>query len=120
MEILDYLAGRKQPPKIRDLIKGQKPGMFVIVELKGTFAECKKDSSVMRKDIIKTLPKNAPLTLEKAFYESRPYYLVVDPKSGYDIGALPRYTSGKIRNEYPDRKINVKLIDEDMISVEVI
>lgn len=124
IEILDYLAGKKQPPKIRDLIKKQTPGMFVQVELKGAFAECRKDSFVMRRDIIRDLPLNAPLTLETSFYEGKPFYLVVDPVSGYDIGALPRYTSGRIRNEYKGREINIKLIDKNIkqpiISVEVI
>lgn len=90
-------------------LKDKKP-IVLTCEIKGTFAECKKDPSKKRKNIIDTLPPGAPLTLETDYYEGKPFYLVCS--DGIDIGAMPSEINGMIRNERPNAKLSAELTNK--------
>lgn len=102
--------------------KNKNSGM--ISNVVGTFAECRKNESVKRKDVIKNLSPNCPLVLETAFWEGKPFFLVVDPESGLDIGALPKENSGFLKNTYPNASFKATLMEKDLdnpvIDIEVI
>lgn len=96
----------------------------IISDVVGCFAECRKNEGIKRKDVINTLSPNCPLLLETAYWEGKPFFLVVDPQSGLDIGALPKENSGFLKNTYPNASFKVRLMEKDLnkpvIEIEVI
>ena len=80
----------------------------------GAFAECKKDPGKKRVEVLQNLSVGAPLNLEIDMYESKPYYIVVDPYSGLDIGSLRAETSATIRHNCPNAVMSATLIDKDI------
>lgn len=96
----------------------------IVSNVVGTFAKCHKDEKVRRKDIIKNLSPNCPLVLETAYWEGKPFFLVVDPVSGLDIGALPKQNSGFLKNTFPNATYKVSLMEKDLdnpvVDIEVI
>ena len=95
----------------------------MISNVVGTFAECRKDETIKRKDVIQRLSPGCDLILETAFWEGKPFFLVVDPVSGLDIGALPKENSGFLKSTYGGTSFKAKLIEKDLdnpiIEVEV-
>lgn len=94
--------------------KSNKKDSAMISNVVGTFAECRKNEKVKRKDVINNLPQNCPLFLETAYWEGKPFFLVVDPVSGLDIGTLPKENSAFLKNTYPNASYNVKLMEKDL------
>ena len=96
----------------------------IISDVVGCFAECRKNEGIKRKDVINNLSPNCPLLLETAYWEGKPFFLVVDPQSGLDIGALPKENSGFLKNTFPDASFKVRLmeknLDKPVIEIEVI
>lgn len=88
-------------------------------QVMGAFAECKKDPSRKRVEIIQGLSVGDPLTLEIGFYEGAPFYMVVDPRTGMDIGALPKETSHTIRSQFQDAKLSATLTKRDLDYPEI-
>ena len=80
----------------------------------GAFAECKKDPSKKRVEILQRLSVGSPLNLEIATYEGKPFYIVVDPVSGLDIGSLRPETSAAIRKDCPQAQMSATLIEKDI------
>ena len=80
----------------------------------GAFAECKKDPSKKRVEILQRLSVGSPLNLEIATYEGKPFYIVVDPVSGLDIGSLRAETSAAIRKDCPQAQMSATLIEKDI------
>ena len=85
----------------------------------GAFAECKKDPSKKRIDIIQSLSVGSKLSLEIDYYQGKPYYIVVDPITGMDIGSLRFETSATIRKECPDAQMSAVLIKKDIDYPEI-
>lgn len=88
-------------------------------QVMGAFAECKKDPSRKRVEIIQSLSVGDPLTLEIGFYEGAPFYMVVDPRTGLDIGSLRSETSRVIREQYQDAKFSATLTKRDLDYPEI-
>ena len=88
-------------------------------QVMGAFAECKKNPSRKRVEIIQGLSVGDPLTLEIGFYEGAPFYMVVDPQTGMDIGALPKETSHLIRSQFQDAKLSAILTKRDLDYPEI-
>lgn len=89
--------------------KEKKP-IDMIVEVKGSFAECKRNSAIQRKDVINQLSIGTVMSLETDYYQGAPYFQVVAP-TGLDIGALPSEINYTIRNKYPNAKLSAVLTD---------
>ena len=81
------------------------------IEIKGAFAECKKDPTVKRWTIINGLPIGTALNVETAYYEGAPFFQLLAP-SGLDIGAFPSEVSADIRSNYPNATISAILIEK--------
>lgn len=82
------------------------------IEIKGAFAECKKDPNIMRKTIIENLPIGSQLGVETAYYEGSPFFQLLAP-NGLDVGAFPAEVSAEIRNRYPNAFITAVLINKN-------
>ena len=80
----------------------------------GAFAECKKDPTKKRVEVLQKLSTGNRLSLEIDYYEGKPYYIVVDPISGLDIGSLPAGSSAAIREQCPNAKLSAELIDKNI------
>ena len=106
---------------IREMMKlGSNSGVISSTEqVMGAFAECKKDPSRKRVEIIQGLSVGDPLNLEIGFYEGSPFYMVVDPRTGMDIGALPSEVSKTIRSQFQDAKLSATLTKRDMDYPEI-
>lgn len=85
----------------------------------GAFAECKKNPSKKRVEVIQNLSEGAPLNLEIDHYEGKPYYIVVDPHTGLDIGSLRSETSAMIRNNYSEAQMSAVLSKKDIDYPEI-
>ncbi|MBR2556137.1 MAG: TM2 domain-containing protein [Aeriscardovia sp.] len=85
----------------------------------GAFAECKKNPSKKRVEVLQSLSVGSKLTLEIDYYQGKPYYIVVDPISGLDIGSLRAETSATIRKECPDAQMSAVLIKKDIDYPEI-
>lgn len=106
---------------IREMMK-LSSNSFVIKsteEVMGAFAECKKDPTRKRIEIIQNLHVGDPLNLEIGFYEGSPYYMVVDPSTGLDIGSLRSESSQTIRNQYQDAHFSAILTKRDFDYPEI-
>ena len=85
----------------------------------GAFAECKKNPSKKRVEVIQGLSVGAVLNLEIDYYEGKPYYIVVDPHTGLDIGSLRSETSAMIRNNYSEAQMSAVLSKKDIDYPEI-
>jgi len=85
----------------------------------GAFAECRKDPNKQRKDVIESLSIGDPIILETAFYEGKPFFLVVDPRSGLDIGALESETSHLIKRDCPNAELSAVFAKKDFDYPEI-
>lgn len=81
------------------------------IEIKGAFAECKKDPNIKRWAVINGLPIGTVLNVETAYYEGAPFFQLLAP-SGLDIGAFPSEVSADIRSNYPNATISAVLIEK--------
>lgn len=95
---------------IRELLNASKP-ITMQIEIKGAFAECKKDPTVKRWTVINSLPIGTALNVETAYYDGAPFFQLVAP-SGLDIGAFPSEVSADIRSNYPNATISAVLIEK--------
>lgn len=89
--------------------KGKK---VVDSDIAGSFAECKKDPSVKRFIVIESLRVGTPLSIETAYFEGKPYFLVCAP-NGMDIGSFPRELSAFVKDNCPDAYLSAVLIDKE-------
>lgn len=102
--IVDIFAALKEMPK--------KAKPFTMqIEIKGAFAECKKNPKIKRYAVINGLIVGTELGVEIAFYEGTPYYQLLSP-DGLDIGAFPSEISKMILNQYPKAKIKATLTNK--------
>lgn len=85
----------------------------------GAFAECKKNPAKKRVEVLQNLSEGAPLNLEIDHYEGKPYYIVVDPHTGLDIGSLRSETSAMIRNNYSEAQMSAVLSKKDIDYPEI-
>lgn len=90
-----------------------------IEQVKGAFAECRKDPHIKRKTIIEGLNVGDDLALEISYFETKPFYLVVDVKTNLDIGALPKETSRAILDNCPNAKLSATLVKKDIDYPEI-
>lgn len=88
-------------------------------QVKGAFAECKKDPTKKRVEIIQGLHVGDPLTLEVSTFDGAPFFLVVDPRTGLDIGALPSETNHLIRTEFQGARLSAILTRRDLDYPEI-
>lgn len=79
----------------------------------GAFAECKKNPAKKRVEVLQNLSEGAPLNLEIDYYEGKPYYIVVDPNTGLDIGSLRAESSKTIREKCPQAQMSAVLTKRD-------
>lgn len=84
------------------------------VDVMGAFAKCSKNPEKKRIEVIQNIYEGDPLSLETGFYENKPFYLVVDPKSGLDIGSLPSDLNSEIKAYYHDAKLSAVLTKRDI------
>lgn len=103
---------------IRELT-GTKKEITSTETIMGAFAECKKNPSKKRIEIIQGLSVGDALNLEIDHYEGKPYYIVVDPHTGLDIGSLRSETSALIRNKYASAHLSAVLTKKDIDYPEV-
>lgn len=80
-------------------------------EIKGGFAESKKNPQIKRREILADVPVGSKLIIETDIYNGSPYYLVCGP-DGRDLGAVPSEINAKIRNDYKNPKITAELTDK--------
>lgn len=92
-------------------IRYNKP-VVVNCEIRGTFAESKRNPKIKRKDILAEVPVGADLSIESASYKGAPFYLVCT-EDGRDIGAVPSEINSELRGVAGDIRISAKLIDKD-------
>lgn len=81
------------------------------IEIKGAFAECKKNPKIKRYAVINGLNVGTELGIEVAYYEGSPYYQLLAP-DGLDVGAFPSEVSKMILNQYSNAKIKAILTDK--------
>lgn len=81
------------------------------IEIKGAFAECKKNPKIKRFAVVNGLTIGTELGTEIAYFEGSPYYQLLAP-DGLDIGAFPSEVSKMILTKYPNAKIKAKLTDK--------
>lgn len=81
------------------------------IEIKGAFAECKKNPMIKRFAVVNGLKIGTDLGIEVAYYEGAPYYQLLAP-DGLDIGAFPSEVSKLILSKYPHAKIKATLTDK--------
>lgn len=86
--------------------------MTIDCEIKGAWAESRKNPNIKRKVFIEQLHVGSPLTFETAYYEGSPFYLVIEP-SGMDIGALPSEVSKMLLHDYPQAHLSAVLTKVD-------
>lgn len=93
---------------------------LMTVQIKGAFAECNKDASRKRVEIIQRMNVGDRVLLETAFYEGTPFYLAVDANTGLDIGALPSELNKylKLNNVDPGR-MSAILTKRDLDNPEI-
>lgn len=103
---------------IRELT-GTKNEITSTETIMGAFAECKKNPSKQRIEIIQGLSVGDTLNLEIDHYEGKPYYIVVDPHTGLDIGSLRSETSAMIRNNYSEAQMSAVLSKKDIDYPEI-
>lgn len=60
-----------------------------LFHLHGIYYESKKDPSVNRQRLVERITKQSVLDLERFEYEGKPALMVIDPKTGLDIGVVP-------------------------------
>jgi hypothetical protein len=63
--------------------------------LHGIRYESRKDPSVKRQRLIERITTDSVLDLERFEYKGEPALMVIDPKSGLDIGVVPAEDVGK-------------------------
>lgn len=102
--IIDILAALKAMPR------KAKP-FSVEIDIRGSFAECKKDPRIKRWSVVNGLDVGTELGVEIAYYENKPYYQLLAP-SGLDIGAFPSEISQTLLRDYPNCKITAKLTNK--------
>lgn len=94
--------------------KKSKTPLNIDCEIKGGFAECKKNPSVKRKDVIVNVPEGSPLNIEIDYYNGSPYYLVCAP-NGFDIGAVPSEITSMIKYDHSGASLSAILINKQDI-----
>lgn len=95
---------------IKDLPHKAQP-LSMRIEIKGAFAECKKNPKIMRSSVVNGLAIGTDLGVEIAYYEGAPYYQLTAP-DGLDIGAFPSEVSRNILNNYSHATIKATLTDK--------
>lgn len=95
---------------LKAMSQTQKP-FSMQIEIKGAFAECKKNPTIKRYAVINGLDIGTNLGIEISFYEGKPFYQLLAP-DGLDIGAFPAEVSRTILNNYPNAKITATLTDK--------
>lgn len=100
--IIDIIKAVKEMPK---------DSFSMDIEIKGAWAECKKNPSQKRTPIIECLEIGTPLGVEISTYEGAPFYQILSP-DGLDIGAFPSAVSKMILNQYPHARITATLSDK--------
>lgn len=90
---------------------GDKKPIILTCEIRGGFAECKKNPKLKRRDILAPLPVGSPLILESDYYEGKPFFLVCTTDK-IDIGAVPSEINAMIRKDKPNAKLSAELIDK--------
>lgn len=88
--------------KITPPVLPGKPAETKDFRVVGTQFECRKDPTRMRSNILKSMKLNNPVVLEYYEYKGAPAYMVVDCKSGLDIGTLQEGTAKYIKDCYPN------------------
>ena len=86
-------------------------GLSFDCEIKGAFSTSKKDPTVKRADLVASIPVGSHLSIETAYYDGTPYFLVC-VKGGLDIGSLPHELSRMIKYEYHDACLYAVLTDK--------
>lgn len=103
---------------IREML-GAKGEITSTETVMGAFAECKKNPAKKRVEVLQNLSVGSPLNLEIDYYEGKPYYIVVDPNTGLDIGSLRAETSATIRKNCPQAQMTAKLTKKDIDYPEI-
>ncbi len=81
-------------------------------QIMGSWAECRKNPDIKRWDIQQTLALGTPLTLETAYYNGDPFYLVCAP-NGMDLGALPKDVSFDLKRNHQNARLSATLTHID-------
>lgn len=93
---------------------------FLIV---GNEYPCKKNKKIMRNSVHRKMKIGAIVNLEYYRYNKQPAYMVVDPKTGLDLGVLSHGAASWIHDEYRKKlkvcKICEKFRDTYRISVVI-
>lgn len=102
--LIDILMALKEIKKISQ-------PFTMTIEIRGAFAECKKNASVKRWAVVNGLQVGTALGVEIAYFEGKPYYQLLAP-DGLDVGAFPSEVSQQILSNYRNPKITAELIDK--------
>lgn len=102
--IFDIISAYKQ-------MAAYKKPIVMRIEIKGSFAECKKNHKIKRYAVVNGLEIGTQLGVEIAYYEGAPYYQLLAP-DGLDIGAFPSEVSKDILKNIPNAKITAILVDK--------
>lgn len=81
------------------------------IDIRGSFAECKKAPAIKRWSVINGLNIGTELGVEISYYEGKPFYQLLAP-DGLDVGAFPSEVSKRILENYPGAKIKAVLTDK--------
>lgn len=98
---------------VKELSAKAKP-LTLTIEIKGAWAECKKDPKIKREAVINGIAVGAALGVEISYYENAPFYQLTGTDD-LDIGAFPSDVSKMILKDYPGAKITAVLLDKNDI-----
>lgn len=105
--ILDIISA------IKEMSAKAKP-LTMTIEIKGAWAECKKNPKIKREAVLNGVNVGADLGVEISYYENAPFYQLT-ATDGLDVGAFPSEVSKMILRDYPGAKISAMLLDKNDI-----
>lgn len=103
-----FFKDKITPPKVSG-----KPREIKQWRVAGVIYECRKNPSRKRLDVLKPMKPGSALVLEQFVYNGRPAYMVVDCKSGLDIGVLYENNAEFLSECFPRAKFIGKLVESN-------
>lgn len=86
----------------------------------GDSYECRKNSKKARRNIIAKMHVGDSVSVEFFRYKGRPAYLVVDDKSGLDIGVFSQVVADKIYASFPNAFISGHIDEIDGGNIHIV
>ena len=109
-----FSINKIQPPSVPG-----KPADTRTNKIAGVRYPCRKNPKKNRMDVLKNMKVGSPLILEYFEYEGQPAYMVIDCKTGLDIGVLYEETSIALKESYPNAVFVAKLVENNKYDVSI-